>query len=387
MMKEVHQLDNLRVTIIDKEGKVLLDTNADIGGMENHSNREEIKAAFETGEGQAVRQSKTVAKSTFYYAVRMNDGNVLRVATETGSVLSIVQGMLPIIAVMVVILFVICTFLGRLLTDSLLRPIEQMAENMDYVNEIAVYQEMEPFIDTIRRQHEDILKNASMRQDFTANVSHELKTPLAAISGYSELIENGMVSEKDIARFGGEIHKSADRLLTLINDTIRLSELDATTQDVVLETVDLYQAAENCMDTLEMSAKKHDVTLKLEGEPCKIRTEKGMADEVIYNLCDNAIRYNNKGGSVTISVMPVDNQIVLSVKDTGIGISKEHQERIFERFYRVDKSRSKSTGGTGLGLAITRSSIAMHHGIIKVSSKEGEGTTFTVKIPLSYIPS
>lgn len=172
LIQEVHQLDNLRVTIIDKEGKVLLDTNADIGGMENHSNREEIKAAFETGEGQAVRQSKTVAKSTFYYAVRMNDGNVLRVATETGSVLSIVQGMLPIIAVMVVILFVICTFLGRLLTDSLLRPIEQMAENMDYVNEIAVYQEMEPFIDTIRRQHEDILKNASMRQDFTANVSH-----------------------------------------------------------------------------------------------------------------------------------------------------------------------------------------------------------------------
>ena len=322
LIQEVHQLDNLRVTIIDKEGKVLLDTNADIGGMENHSNREEIKAAFETGEGQAVRQSKTVAKSTFYYAVRMNDGNVLRVATETGSVLSIVQGMLPIIAVMVIILFVICTFLGRLLTDSLLRPIEQMAKNMDYVNEISVYQEMEPFIDTIRRQHEDILKNASMRQDFTANVSHELKTPLAAISGYSELIENGMVSEKDIARFGGEIHKSADRLLTLINDTIRLSELDATTQDVVLETVDLYQAAENCMDTLEISAQKHDVTLKLEGVPCKIRTEKGMADEVIYNLCDNAIRYNNKGGSVTISVLPVDNQVVLSVKDTGIGISK-----------------------------------------------------------------
>ena len=345
LIQEVHQLDNLRVTIIDKEGKVLLDTNADIGGMENHSNREEIKAAFETGEGQAVRQSKTVAKSTFYYAVRMNDGNVLRVATETGSVLSIVQGMLPIIAVMVIILFVICTFLGRLLTDSLLRPIEQMA---------------------------------NMRQDFTANVSHELKTPLAAISGYSELIENGMVSEKDIARFGGEIHKSADRLLTLINDTIRLSELDATTQDVVLETVDLYQAAENCMDTLEISAQKHDVTLKLEGVPCKIRTEKGMADEVIYNLCDNAIRYNNKGGSVTISVLPVDNQVVLSVKDTGIGISKEHQERIFERFYRVDKSRSKSTGGTGLGLAIVKHIVARNGARMELTSEVGKGTEIKI---------
>ena len=374
LIEEVHQLDNLRVTIIDKEGKVLLDTNADIGGMENHSNREEIKS----GEGQAVRQSKTVDKTTFYYAVRMSDGNVLRVATETGSVISIVQGMLPIIAVMVIVLFIICTFLGRLLTDSLLRPIEQMAENMDYVNEISVYQEMEPFIDTIRRQHEDILKNASMRQDFTANVSHELKTPLAAISGYSELIENGMVSEKDIARFGGEIHKSADRLLTLINDTIRLSELDATTQDAVLEVVDLYQAAENCMDTLEMSARKHDVTLKLEGVPCKIRTEKGMADEVIYNLCDNAIRYNNKGGSVTISVLPVDNQVVLSVKDTGIGISKEHQERIFERFYRVDKSRSKSTGGTGLGLAIVKHIVARNGARMELTSEVGKGTEIRI---------
>ena len=187
-----------------------------------------------------------------------------------------------------------------------------------------------------------------------------------------------MVSEKDIARFGGEIHKSADRLLTLINDTIRLSELDATTQDVVLETVDLYQAAENCMDTLEMSAKKHDVILKLEGESCKIRTEKGMADEVIYNLCDNAIRYNNKGGSVTISVMPVDNQIVLSVKDTGIGISKEHQERIFERFYRVDKSRSKSTGGTGLGLAIVKHIVARNGARMELTSEVGKGTEIRI---------
>ena len=195
-----------------------------------------------------------------------------------------------------------------------------------------------------------------------------------------ELIENGMVSEKDIARFGGEIHKSADRLLTLINDTIRLSELDATTQDVVLETVDLYQAAENCMDTLEMSAKKHDVTLKLEGESCKIRTEKGMADEVIYNLCDNAIRYNNKGGSVTISVMPVDNQIVLSVKDTGIGISKEHQERIFERFDRVDKSRSKSTGGTGLGLAIVKHIVARNGARMELTSEVGKGTEIRIYI-------
>ena len=172
---------------------------------------------------------------------------------------------------------------------------------------------------------------------------------------------------------------------TLINDTIRLSELDATTQDVVLETVDLYQAAENCMDTLEMSAKKHDVTLKLEGESCKIRTEKGMADEVIYNLCDNAIRYNNKGGSVTISVMPVDNQIVLSVKDTGIGISKEHQERIFERFYRVDKSHSKEIGGTGLGLSIVKHGVKTLNGRLWLNSEPGQGTEIIMEFPKHHM--
>ena len=378
LIQEVHQLDNLRVTIIDKEGKVLLDTNADIGGMENHSNREEIKAAFETGEGQAVRQSKTVAKSTFYYAVRMNDGNVLRVATETGSVLSIVQGMLPIVAVMVIILFVICTFLGRLLTDSLLRPIEQMAKNMDYVNEISVYQEMEPFIDTIRRQHEDILKNASMRQDFTANVSHELKTPLAAISGYSELIENGMVSEKDIARFGGEIHKSADRLLTLINDILRLSQLDSVEECVDTEPVDLYEMALNCQDMLEMQANKHQVVVRVKGTSEVIQANRRMIDELIYNLCDNAIRYNRVGGSVNVTIGEEDHHPFVSVKDTGIGVSKEDQERIFERFYRVDKSRSKQTGGTGLGLAIVKHIAVMHKAELKIESELGKGTEIKI---------
>ena len=382
LIQEVHQLDNLRVTIIDKEGKVLLDTNADIGGMENHSNREEIKAAFETGEGQAVRQSKTVAKSTFYYAVRMNDGNVLRVATETGSVLSIVQGMLPIVAVMVIILFVICTFLGRLLTDSLLRPIEQMAKNMDYVNEISVYQEMEPFIDTIRRQHEDILKNASMRQDFTANVSHELKTPLAAISGYSELIENGMVSEKDIARFGGEIHKSADRLLTLINDILRLSQLDSVEECVDTEPVDLYEMALNCQDMLEMQANKHQVVVRVKGTSEVIQANRRMIDELIYNLCDNAIRYNRVGGSVNVTIGEEDHHPFVSVKDTGIGVSKEDQERIFERFYRVDKSRSKQTGGTGLGLAIVKHIAVMHKAELKIESELGKGTEIKIVFPV-----
>lgn len=378
LIEEIHELDNLRVTIINPEGKVILDTNADIGGMENHGARQEVIEAFKNGEGQAIRQSKTMEKVTYYYAILMEDGNVLRVATETGSILSIVQKIIPMIILTGLMLFVVCMVLGRLLTDTLLKPIEQMAKSKDFVSEIAVYEEMEPFIETIRRQHEDILKNASMRQDFTANVSHELKTPLAAISGYSELIQNGMVSEADVERFGAEIHKSADRLLTLINDTIRLSELDMTIPEQSLEFIDLYQVASGCVDTMQISARKHEVTLTLEGSPCTIRAEKGMADEVIYNLCDNAIRYNNKGGSVKVSVQPLDNQVILSIKDTGIGIPKEHQERIFERFYRVDKSRSKSTGGTGLGLAIVKHIVARNGAKMELISEVGKGTEIKI---------
>ncbi len=382
-IEEIHQLDNLRITIVATDGQVLLDTDVSVETMENHAGREEILEALENGSGQAKRLSATLSKSTYYYAVRMSDGNVLRVAVETHSIFNIIGEIMPLVMLMAAVLFLICMVLGRILTDTLLRPIEHMAQDMNFSGESAVYEEMGPFIDKIRQQYEDILKNANMRQEFTANVSHELKTPLAAISGYSELIENGMVSDEDVAYFGGQIHKSADRLLTLINDTIRLSELDTAGYEEKTEEVNLYQMATICVDALQINAKKHEVKLCLDGQNCIIHASGRMIEEVIYNLCDNAIRYNNKGGSVIVTVKPAEEYVLLSVKDTGIGISKEDQERIFERFYRVDKGRSKSTGGTGLGLAIVKHIVAQVGAKMELESEVGKGT----EIRIYFVPA
>ena len=195
-----------------------------------------------------------------------------------------------------------------------------------------------------------------------------------------------MASEKDVIHFSGEIHRNANRLLQLINDTIRLSELDAVHMEIVTEKLDVYELAQNCVDTLQFKADKMEVTIRLAGEPCILETSREMINELLYNLCDNAIRYNKKGGRVLVLVGENEyKEKYIEVKDNGIGIPMEYQERVFERFYRVDKSRSKETGGTGLGLSITKNIILLHKGTVKVHSKEGEGTTFTVRIPLKYI--
>ena len=241
---------------------------------------------------------------------------------------------------------------------------------------------MKPYIDAIKSQHDDVLRNARIRQEFTANVSHELKTPLTAISGYSELVENGMVAEeKEVRRFAGEIHANANRLLTLINDVIRLSELDGDESEEILEEVNLKESAENCVDMLQINAEKHNVSLSFSGEDATIMANRQMVEEVLYNLCDNAIRYNREKGSVDVMVKTNRDGAVLIVKDTGIGISKEHRERIFERFYRVDKSRSKSTGGTGLGLAIVKHILIKSGATLTLESEVGKGTEITIVFP------
>lgn len=383
---------NLRITVINKDGSVQFDTNADIGGMDNHRERPEIIEAMENGEGEAVRKSKTLDTNTFYYAIRMDNGMMLRVAKETSSMYSVFANSFPIIGVITVVLFLFCIILSHFLTKSLITPIEKMSRDINHVSEINTYKELIPFMNTIQKQHEDIMKNAKMRQEFTANVSHELKTPLTSISGYSELIENGMAANEDVIRFAREIHRNSNRLLTLINDIIRLSELDTIDMDVQFERVNLYDMASTCVEMLKMSAEKHKVTVNIKGQEAFIWGNRQMIDEMIYNLCDNAIRYNNENGSVVVTVMGIrhfdsekgimENQVVLSVKDTGIGIPKKHQERIFERFYRVDKSRSKSTGGTGLGLAIVKHIVAGHKGAgIEVESDIGQGTEIKVIFP------
>lgn len=370
--------DTLRITIVDEKGEVVFDSKADSSLMENHGRRPEIVSALESGTGQAVRNSETLSRNTFYYAVKLKNGCVLRVAKDAGNIVGIFSKTIPSLLVVMGLLVVACLFVAHFLTLKLIQPIEKLAENLDEYNEKSDYEELIPFIHTIQKQHQDIIKNARIRQDFTANVSHELKTPLTSISGYAELIENGMASEKDVERFAHGIHSSANRLLTLINDIIRLSELDGTEQEIIMEQVNLYELADTCVEMLTMNAEKHNVSISLQGSDCYVKGNKQMLEELLYNLCDNAIRYNNPEGKVMVEVYPRKEQTVLVVKDTGIGIPEEHQERIFERFYRVDKSRSKSTGGTGLGLAIVKHIIARHNAQLELESEAGNGTKIKV---------
>ncbi len=372
---------DIRFTLIQADGSVIYDSKADSDAMENHAERPEIAQAMEKGSAEAIRKSETMDRSTFYYALKLDDGRILRVSKEAGSILSILKSALPVIGVIALLIFGVCVVLARILTRSFLYPIEQMAGDMENILDIETYPELMPFITMIHSQHQDIMENAKMRQEFTANVSHELKTPLTAISGYSELIKTGMASDEDVRRFAGEIHKNSSRLLTLINDIIRLSQLDAESMDVAYTKLNLYQMAEACVDMLQITAEKHDVMLRLEGGPCTICANRQMIDELIYNLCDNAIRYNNPGGSVIVKVYMEKEETVLSVWDTGIGIPKVYQKRIFERFYRVDKSRSKSTGGTGLGLAIVKHIVSQHHARLELESEEGIGTKICVYFP------
>lgn len=370
--------NEIRITLIGQDGLVIYDNAADSGQMENHGERPEIAEAFQEGEGYAVRKSKTLSQSTFYYAVRLDKGGVLRVAKDAGSIYSVFgRGMLSMFVVFVILLL-FSMVLAHFLTAKLIRPIERLAENLDEGQDVTDYEELTPFVNMIREQHRNILNSAKMRQEFTANVSHELKTPLTSISGYAELIETGMASDADVVRFAKGIHSSSKRLLTLINDIIRLSELDGAEEEVVFERLNLYQLADTCVEMLRMSAEKHGVSISISGCECYINGNKQMIEEVLYNLCDNAIRYNNEGGKVEVEVYPRHHDTILVVRDTGIGIPREHQERIFERFYRVDKSRSKSTGGTGLGLAIVKHIIARHNARMELVSEAGKGTAITV---------
>lgn len=370
--------DDLRITLIGTDGEVLYESLLNKDEMDNHNERPEIIEAREKGEGEAVRYSATSGTHTFYYAERLQNGNVLRIGRDSVSVNRIMVNTLVIVLVIALGILFVCMGISHYLTKKLVEPIEKLATNIMLVDENNVYEEIRPFVNTIKEQHINIINNAQLRQEFTANVSHELKTPLTAISGYAELIGNGMTGKEDTIRFSNEIHSNANRLLSLINDIIKLSELDEADHQMEMEKIDLYKLAENCVQMMQVTAEKQGIRLTLQGESAMVMANKGLMDEVFYNLCSNAIRYNKPGGSVTVTVGTKDERPFLSVADTGIGIPKECQERVFERFYRVDKSRSKSTGGTGLGLAIVKHIVAQHNAAIHLDSELDEGTTIEI---------
>lgn len=368
----------IRVTLVDAQGVVLLDNAADATRMENHAGRPEVEAAFAGGEGTYVRRSSTMERDIYYYAMRLENGCVLRLGEETSGIIGIYVQAAPAVLALLALMLGLCVVATNAIIRRLLRPIAQMTEQLDEETPVVVYPELEPFMSMIKKQHQEILRSADVRVQFTANVSHELKTPLTSISGYAELIESGMAKGEQAQRFAGEIRKSTSRLLTLINDIIRLSQMDSPSSALQLEPVDLREIAAEVTQQLRVNAQKTDITLTLEARSAVIQADRRMMEELLYNLCDNAIRYNVPGGSVRVEIRPLREQVIVCVQDTGIGISMENQARVFERFYRVDKSRSKATGGTGLGLAIVKHIAAQHGAQLHLESELGHGTAITV---------
>ena len=485
-----------RFTWIAADGSVIYDTKADADSMENHSEREEVKAAFETGAGESVRYSNTLMQKTMYAARRLDDGTVLRVSVSTATVGALLLGVTqPMLAVLAAAL-ILSAILAKHISRRVVAPLNELDLEHPLDDSNAAYEELAPVLGRINRQrsqinsqlrelrrrtdefaqvtgsmreglvllneqgyilsmnpaarnifavegdcagkdfltvdrscdmsaavrsamesghgrlHErhggriyqvdvsridsdgaaigtvilvfDVTEQESaeqMRREFTANVSHELKTPLQGIIGSAELIENGMVQPEDMPRFVGHIRAEAQRLVTLIGDIIRLSQLDEG-EVLPKERLDLLDVAQSAADDLQAEAEKKNVHLSVSGEPAELEGIRQLIYEVAYNLGDNAIKYNVDGGSVSINVSSDGKNAKLTVSDTGIGIAAEDQSRIFERFYRVDKSHSKESGGTGLGLSIVKHAVQYHGGRISMDSAPGKGTSISVSLPI-----
>lgn len=493
----------VRVTFITADGTVLYDSDAEASKMENHLDRPEIQKAIQAGSGEDIRDSSTTDSSTYYYALRLSDGNVLRLAQQYSSIRSMVLASIPGIGVVMIILFGMALLLSRWLAQWMMKPVERAVHALDQAGvNTESYAELKPFFSHIQAQDQEIhtqkeileqereilgiitnnmregllliskdknvvsvnpsaihmlagrvaepsefigknylivnrtqelhdcvttaLSGESLnddftmhgrvyhiyaspmlrlgkvdgavvivldetqqrmaersRQEFSANVSHELKTPLTSISGYAEMMENGMVaSMDDIRKFSGSIHKEALRLIALIEDIIRLSRIEEEAKEPQsLEPVELDDLCEAVLESLEPVAKKAEVSLHLETCPAVLLGEDGMLSELVYNLCENAIKYNHPNGNVWLRLSQDDKEIEICVKDDGIGIPEESRLRVFERFYRVDKSHSKQIGGTGLGLSIVKHVVEYHHGRVELDSALGVGTEIRVFLP------
>ena len=485
--------ESSRVTWIASDGTVLFESDADPAEMDNHLGREEISEALAAGWGESSRWSSTLTEQTIYSAVRLDDGSVLRISNSRASVLSLLFGMLPPMALIFAGAFILSAILAGRMSKRVVEPLNRL--DLDHPLENDAYPELSPLLNRINRQHQqitaqllelrrrteefaqitgsmneglvllgakgevisinpaaerlfmtdmscvgqnfltvdrtpeltqaisratstghaelrceregreyqfdlsriesdgkvtgtvllafDVTEQAlaeSRRREFTANVSHELKTPLQTIIGSAELIENGLVKAEDMPRFIGHIRFEATRLVRLIEDIIRLSQLDEE-QEMPREDVNLYELCDEVVKSLEPTASARGIKLELVGGVCVINGVRRLLYEIVYNLCDNAIKYNVDNGSVTVTANPDSDGALLSVSDTGIGIPPEHQSRIFERFYRVDKSHSKQSGGTGLGLSIVKHAVKYHNAKLELISAPGKGTTITVHFP------
>lgn len=376
-----------RITLVDRDGTVLFDNQNDIQIMENHNSREEVIEARKSGTGYSERYSDTISKKTINVTILLNDGKVLRMSENTSSVWSVLLNTIVPMLFVMFLAIVIAAYMSHKVSRTVTGPINRI--NLNAPEKGQVYEELEPLIDKIIYQNQQINrqieelnkeheKQDNMRRDFTANVSHELKTPLTSISGFAEIIQNGMVKDEDITRFAGKIHDEAQRLIILVGDIIKLSQLDGNDIAVKLEPIDLYETSQAVMAHLEAAAEKKNVTMRLSGSHQVITGAEQIIEEMIFNIIDNAIKYNRDGGRVHVKIYRNEDGIHLAVEDTGIGIPEEEIGRVFERFYRVDKSHSKEIGGTGLGLSIVKHGANFHNAKVFVKSTYHKGTTITL---------
>ncbi len=484
-----------RITLIEPDGRVIYDSEADSGEMENHLEREEVQEALDSGYGESERYSSTLMEKSLYSAMALDDGSILRMSVSQNGILTLLLGMLQPIIVVLIAAIALSLLLASRLSKRIVKPLNELDLDDPLSNE--GYDELSPLLLRVYSQQKQLKKQSAelgqrqdefaavtasmseglvllndkgnilsinpaasrfldtdqhsvgeniltvnrsldlqellskalngdqaekimelqeghyqviaspvisdntvsgiallifdvtdkenseqMRREFTANVSHELRTPLHSISGYAELLKNGMVKTADIRPIASKIYDEAQRMVRLVEDIINLSHLDEGAGDMAREKIDLFEAAKAAALSLEPEAESADVSISVTGEPAVIEGIPQLIGGIVYNLCDNAIKYNHKGGSVSVIVRKNDDSAVLTVRDTGIGIPAEDQNRVFERFYRVDKSHSKEVGGTGLGLSIVKHSARIHGARISLESSVGEGTTVTVKFPV-----
>lgn len=382
----------MRATLVAPDGTVIYDTKFEASSLPNHADRQEIQEALSSGTGETERPSDTAGNVSLYYAQRLGSGDVLRLSEDRESVTAIFTHDIGLLVSIVALVVLGAWAASRILSKRLVKPILDIDTTAAKAE--APYRELEPLVDRLNDQQAELiaqmdkLRDAdAYRLEFTANVTHELKTPIASIQGAAELIRDGIARPEDIPEFAGRIYSSARRLSSLVSDILTLSKMDESERAGDSQLLgpktecDLYQIAGDVTDRLQDKAKRAGVRLTLEGQKCMVVGNAGLLDEMVSNLCDNAIRYNRVNGKVYVWVYQIAGRPTVSVSDTGIGIPEEAQPKVFERFYRVDKSRSRSNGGTGLGLAIVKHAAAFHNAKIDLKSKLGEGTTITVTFP------
>lgn len=377
----LEQMDDVdtgtRVTRIDTAGTVLYDSRRDEAALDNHGSRSEVLQALKQGAGEDIRMSGTVGKEMYYYAILLEDGTVLRVSKTMDNLVSTALNVLPVMCILAAGVLFLAWLMAKWQTARLIKPINELDLEHPLDNEI--YPELSPLLQAMDEQNKAKDAVANMRKEFSANVSHELKTPLTSISGYAEIMKNGMVRPQDIPNFSERIYKEARRLITLVEDIIKLSRLDEESVELEKEDVDLYALSREVVSRLSLQAGAKNVQIMIEGESVTYHGIRQILDEMIYNVCENAVKYNVSGGQVSVWAGNTLEGPKVSVSDTGIGIPKEHQERIFERFYRVDKSHSKERGGTGLGLSIVKHGALLHGARVTVDSEPGKGTRIEIK--------